>query len=63
MARNKDSVEVEVNYGCIKQTDRSLMTHHTISGNIKKMVQRLQSAHFVTKPSVVVVLPEQQHTF
>ena len=42
--------------------------HHAISGNIslfqihqklKKVVQRLQPANFVTKPSVVAVLPEQ----
>ena len=45
--------------------------HHTISGNIslfqihqklKKVVLRLQSANFVTKPSVVAVLPEQRPT-
>ena len=46
--------------------------HHTISGNIslfqihqklKKVVQRLQPANFVTKLSVVAVLLEQQPTF
>ena len=30
MVGNKDNVKVEVNVGCIKQTD----SHHTISGNI-----------------------------
>ena len=68
--RDVDYVEVEVNDGCIKQTDR--IGHHTISGNIslfqihqklKKVVQRLQPANFETKPSVVAVLPEQQPTF
>ena len=43
--------------------------HHTISGNIslfqihqklKKVVLRLQSANFVTKPSVVAVVPETE---
>ena len=46
--------------------------HHTISGNIllfqinqilKGVVQKLQSANFVTTPSVAAVLQGQQPTF
>ena len=46
--------------------------HLSLSGNIslfqihqklKKVVKILQSANFVTKPSVVAVLPEQLPTF
>ena len=46
--------------------------HHTVSGNIllfqihqilKKVLQKLQSAKFVTKPSVAAVLRGQQPTF
>ena len=51
---------------------RRQKAHHTIPGNIllfqiqqilKKVVQKFQSANFVTKPSVAAVLQGQQPTF
>ena len=72
MAASEGDVEVEVNDGCIKQTDRSsyyIWQYFTVSNlseakkAFKKVVQRLQLAKFATKYSVVAVLPEQLPTF
>ena len=53
-------MEVEVNEDIIQWLYRSLFQIHQ---KLKKVVLRLQPANFVTKPSVVAVLPEQLPTF
>ena len=72
MAAREGDVEVEVNDGCIKQTDRAsyyIWQYLTVSNSseanqaVTKVVQRLQPANFATKSSVVAVLPEQRPTF
>ena len=69
MAASEGDVEVEVNDGCIKQTDRSsyyIWQYFTVSNSNSseaKVVQRLQPANFATKYSVVAVIPEQRPTF
>ena len=61
MVGSEDDVEVEVNDGCksMMAVSSRQIGHHTISGNIslfqihqklKRVVQRLQTANFVTKP-------------
>ena len=64
MAGNEVDKEV-----LIMAVSRGQIGHHTISGNIslfqihqklKTVLQRLQPANFVTKCSVVAVLPGQQ---
>ena len=72
MVAREGDVEVEVNDGCIKQTDRAsyyIWQYLTVSNSseanqaVTKVVQRLQPANFATKSSVVAVLPEQRPTF
>ena len=72
MAAREGDVEVEVNDGCIKQTDRVsyyIWQYLTVSNSseanqaVTKVVQRLQPANFATKSLVVAVLPEQRPTF
>ena len=61
-------MEVELNNGCIEQTDRStyfIWQHFTVSNSseAKKVGAKIAACNFVTKPSVVDVLPKQQLTF
>ena len=66
MAANE--VDLEIEDGCIKETESSsyyIWQYFTVSNSSdpKKEVQKLQSASFVTKPSVAAVLRGQQPTF